>query len=100
MPGEFFYQGDSRKCDCRPPVHNKHPATYNNKDKMDMTALTVLQQLAPSVHPLDQARARAPARGPPRAPHHTPAQPPFLPAGLHLFHEAGRGDIVSPARRL
>ena len=24
----------------------------------------------------------------------TPAQPPFLPAGLHLFHEAGRGDIV------
>ena len=30
---------------------------------------------------------------------HTPAQPPFLPAGLHLFHEAGRGDIVAPARQ-
>ena len=30
----------------------------------------------------------------------TPAQPPFLPAGLHLFHEAGRGDVVAPARRL
>ena len=27
----------------------------------------------------------------------TPAQPPFLPAGLHLLHEAGRGDIVAPA---
>jgi hypothetical protein len=31
--------------------------TYNSKNEMDMTALTVLQQLAPSVHPLDQARA-------------------------------------------
>ena len=29
----------------------------------------------------------------------TPALPPFLPAGLHLLHEAGRGDIVAPARQ-
>ena len=24
----------------------------------------------------------------------------FLPAGLHLFHEAGRGDTVAPARHI
>ena len=40
-----------------PPVHNNHPTTYTHDSKMDMTALTVLQQLAPSVHPLDQTRA-------------------------------------------
>ena len=52
----FFFKSDSRKCDRRRSTTTT-PTTYTHDSKMDMTALAVLQQLAPSVHPLDQARA-------------------------------------------